>query len=71
MKKWVLITLAGILVLAGVFIGMLLSAMDNSKAEAHAVNLVGSFKSWKMNGRRKEEALKAIEKDFLCTGFVS
>ena len=69
MKKWVLITLAGILVLAGVFISMLLSAMDNSKAGAHAVNLVGSFKSWKMEGRPQGEALKAIEKDFLCTGF--
>lgn len=69
MKKWVLITLAGILVLAGVFISMLLSAMYISKDRARVLNLVGSFKSWKMEGRPQGEALKAIEKDFLCNGF--
>lgn len=69
MKKWKVITLVSILVLAGVFISMLLSAMDNSKAGTHAVHLVGSFKSWKMNGRPQGEALKAIEKDSLCSGF--
>jgi hypothetical protein len=70
MKKWVVITLASILVLAGVFIGMLLSAMYISKDRARVLNLVGSFKSWKMNGRPQGEALKkAIETNLLCNGF--
>lgn len=66
MKKTIITIASSILILAS--IGILLSAMGNSKERGHAVNLRASYRNWKTEGRPQGEAFKkAIEANLLSS----